>query len=288
MTGRSANGGTFASRLQGFNNSISEPGSMAAVHTSNTANGFSVSGMSSFKIGQMAMDPWAEVDTWLGYGEDCDEDNNVSHPVSKEIHDKGLANDDHQGVSTPGNKVLSDSELQAALVCVENGVKMHGEITGIIQGNITENQPMPISQSRKTGLNNLLGEEIARVQDSSISIPVELPLQGTLQGIQTASAGQDKEAVTLDVVGITGTSYPVAEVGRIPSADQDTEMCSNIESVIAPTEIVSIQVLDTAHPLVIAGTSAGRTMDIKGDSDNSDSDGPLPDIIDGDPDSDSD
>lgn len=287
MTGRSANGGTFASRLQGFNNSISEPSSMAAVHTNNLANGFAVSGMSSFKIGQMAMDPWAEVDTWLGYGEDYDDDNSLSHPVSKEVYDKGLANVDHQGVSTPGNKVPSDSELQVANG-VENGVKMHGEITAIIQGSITENQPMPISQSRKTGLDNSLGEGIAGVQNSSISISVELPLQGTLQGIQTASAGQDKEAVTLDVVGITGTSYPVAEVGRIPSADQDTEMCSNIESVIAPTEIVSIQVLDIAHPVVIAGTSAGRTEDVKGDLDNSDSDGPLPDIIDGDPDSDSD
>ena len=287
MTGRSANGGTFASRLQGFNNSISEPSSMAAVHTNNLANGFAVSGMSSFKIGQMAMDPWAEVDTWLGYGEDYDDDNSLSHPVSKEVHDKGLANDDHQGVSTPANKVPSDSELQVANG-VENGVKMHGEITAIIQGSITENQPMPISQSRKTGLDNSLGEGIAGVQNSSISISVELPLQGTLQGIQTASAGQDKEAVTLDEVGITGTSYSVAEVGRIPSADQDTEMCSNVESVIAPTEIVSIQVLDIAHPVVIAGTSAGRTEDVRGDLDNSDSDGPLPDIINGDPDSDSD
>ncbi|KAL2608984.1 hypothetical protein R1flu_027557 [Riccia fluitans] len=73
-TGRALSGGGVVPHLQRPGKPIAATGNMSVAPLAAAAINFAPPAL---KIGQLAMDPWAEVDTWLGYGEDFGEEDGL-------------------------------------------------------------------------------------------------------------------------------------------------------------------------------------------------------------------
>jgi hypothetical protein len=232
------------------------------------------------KIGHL--DPWAVVDTWLGYGEDTADDlavlphtERTASPLNaaaeRATSGSGAANGGSAAdrVTVEEEAVLTKTSEPSSMEVVEDRMETEMEIEA----------PASISPVREA--DNVL-ENVTSVVPDPTEVPSEPPSdQGHV--IQPPSVTNVEEA-----------PVPTADIVTV-STDvvTSTSMDTTIESVMITQENQEISV-ETRTVVEVTTTTAlaseqkstfSKPIELGSDSD---SDGPLPAIVDGDPDSDSD
>ncbi|CAM6128296.1 unnamed protein product [Calypogeia fissa] len=237
----------------------------------------------TLKIGQIAMDPWAEVDTWLGYGEDFGEDDGFLYE-----DDNILVDDEFNGSldrsvgssgggyycskpqctngcsSPPLGKTLRDGENFARSYEENKLLHMKDE-----ESHGGELPPPTLEQDGQRDGNipsaSALSLQVTSRDDrSSPSKSTSL----SISQLQSLSYSKDGIAIKTDNISIAS--------GEMNPGDRNVEKGDYFEG--GPTGL--------ARPKTLAmGTFsfANIAVDVGAESD---SEGVLPDIIDGDPDSD--
>lgn len=142
-------------------------------------NGFAVpASVSTLKLGQLAMDPWAEVDTWLGYGEDFGGDDSLFYPETDGI----LVGDFANAAQSYGVSLLtSNCEATAATEAAN-----HGENTNNnkLREDLRIHQTLDAASNPRTPLESSSGspgDARASVDTDSISMCVEIPVAAANQ-----------------------------------------------------------------------------------------------------------
>lgn len=293
-TGRATTSGALVSHLQRPNKPITAAGPLPTV-TTNTGNGFGV--VTSLKIGQLSVDPWAEVDTWLGYGEDfADDDSSLFYSENDGILVEDFGDGGLGGTPGFGRNEPDGNEDPGAPLTGQNGDK-NGERPLNIR-----NQPLPqrdtihlmhldmdeghagaLTLEKEVLLEGSYREQATII--SSVSSPLNSSLKGEIfQDSPPALTENEGEGISTDLVDKLSAKPMAVEVGDLDLIDRDTVMCSGIESKTIPTS--NFAVTDSTYSTAEnTFTFPSTTVDIGSDSD---SEGPLPDIIDGDPDPESD
>ena len=265
-------------------------------------NDYGSFGGSFMKIG---MDPWAEVDTWLGYGEDTG-DYVISHPEKNDALRSGAANG-HPGslaverVSSGNDADIESLEdLTADRVTSANGDEALLTTFGPNKNKLVED-PMQIEtetavpnnialvwDSNETGQaaseptpDDSLSKEGVRAQPPSATNVAEPTSQGgELQTSQLAATERDLVTTSMDMV----TSTSVSTSAPISTSQGNQASSSVIESKTLVLESVEVTTttVSAAEDILTFPKAAHQA------GSDSDSDGPLPDIVDGDPDPESD
>lgn len=239
-------------------------------------------GGSSMKIGHL--DPWAVVDTWLGYGEDTADDLAVlphTERTASPLH--GAA--EMVLLATSGNGAANGGSA-ADRVTVEEEVVLPktsepGAMEPVEDPMETETKiAVPASNSPVRETDNVL-ENVTSVVPDPLGVPAESP------------SDQGHVFQPPSVTNVEEAPVPTAELVTV-STDvvTSTSMDTTIESVTITKENQEISV-ETRTVVEVTTTTASASEEKStflklielGDSD---SDGPLPAIVDGDPDSDSD
>lgn len=131
-------------------------------------NGFAVpASVSTLKLGQLAMDPWAEVDTWLGYGEDFGGDDSLFYPETDGILVGDFANTAQSyGVSL----LTSNCEATAATEAANRGENPSKDMSIHQTLDAASNPRTPLESSSGSPGNT------RAVDTDSISMCVEIPV----------------------------------------------------------------------------------------------------------------
>ncbi|KAG0632018.1 hypothetical protein M758_1G298300 [Ceratodon purpureus] len=291
MSAGRATSATLVPHMQRSNKPIPAPSPQLAGVATNTTNGFAVpASVSALKIGQLAMDPWAEVDTWLGYGEDFGDDDSLFYPETD-----GILVEDYSG-ATQGygvSLVLNGSEGgQVAPPCEANEQKLadssmdlrtqtvQRETLHNLQQNMHGAQSNPLQPVEKDPATiERSYQEQTGIQTPDTSTPLESSAQR--QDIRPViSDTEDTEAISM-CVDITVAK--ASGVG-IPDTNQDAHLCPSLEGRLVPTATYAVT---TASYPAAADTFASFNDPVEITTD-SDSEGPLPAIVNGDSEPDSD
>lgn len=198
-------------------------------HLSRGGNEYGLSGGSSKKFGYVSMDPWSEVDTWLGYGEATGDDL-ITRPDSSNAPN-GAVN------GNPGNlaadRVTSTHHASSDLVTVTSSLATSTIVKTLVTFSTSQGNLEPGS---------VLERETERVAVSTSGV----------------STSKDQLQQFPKVVSTSGVSGAPETVEAVPWMSKAVST-----SLVSPS----------------------KDHDVGSDSD---SDGPLPAIVDGDPDSESD
>ncbi|KAG0609883.1 hypothetical protein M758_7G021100 [Ceratodon purpureus] len=265
-------------------------------------NDFGRFGGSSMKFGHMSMDPWAEVDTWLGYGDDTGDDNVISHPERSDALLNGVAN------GSPGSlaaeKVSSANGINnGSLGAADRVTSAHSyEVRLTTPSKPSKNElvedPMQIETETAVPVNNTLARDSnetghaaseSRPEDSlskqklcaqtpsATNIAEPTSQGGELQNSQ--SPVPENELVTTSIDIATSTAVNTSTL-------ISTSQSNHASSSVIETKTVSVEVttstVSAAEDILTFPKAAHQV------GSDSDSDGPLPDIVDGDPDPESD
>lgn len=286
MSAGRATSATLVPHIQRPNKPIPAPSPQLTGVATNTANGFAVpASVSALKIGQLAMDPWAEVDTWLGYGEDFGDDDSLFYPETD-----GILVEDYSGAGQGYgvSLVLNGSEGQLAPSCDANEEKLaEGSMdlrTQALQREmlLTMQQNMDGAMEKDSVTLEGSFQEQAGVQTSDSSTPLKSFSQG--QEVRPVVAGtQDTEAISM-CVDITVAKASAVGMSRLPDTIQDADLCPILERRLIPTSTFGVT---TASYPAAEDTFASFNDPVEITTD-SDSEGPLPAIVDGDPELESD
>jgi hypothetical protein len=298
MSAGRATSATLVPHMQRPNKPIPAPTPQhAGVAAPHTANGFAVpASVSALKIGQLAMDPWAEVDTWLGYGEDFGDDDSLFYPETD-----GILVEDYSGAAQGYgvSLVLNGSQGQVApprdaneeklaedlrTQTVERG-SFHGlqqNMDGAQSSPLQPKDPAPLEGSYHcdTVIETQMYPSTPITQTSNSSPPLDSSAQG--QDTRPIMAGtQHTEPISM-CVEITVAKASAAGMGSLSDTNQDAGLCPSLEGSLIPTFAVT-----TASYPAAEDTFASFNDPVQITTD-SDSEGPLPAIVDGDPDPESD
>lgn len=248
-------------------------------------------GGSSIKIGHLSVDLWAVVDTWLGYGED--EDDIISHSERNNSLLDGAANGIPAERMTSANGTTSRSlgadrstfdeatlsepirnELVEDPMQTDTEIVVPDNITPVVCVSNEECHDAPESR-----VDDSLSKQGDDVQTPSATNVEETPSQGLeLRNSQPGVTEGDLVTVSRDIV----TSTSVTTLGPVNTSQGNQEASLESKTVVMESvEVTTTTVLAAEHK----PTSPKVVYEIGSDSD---SDGPLPAIVDGDPDSESD
>ena len=304
--------------------SISTPtsGSLPGNVASNTssaananANGYNAVNnnpvLSSLKIGQLAMDPWAEVDTWLGYGEDFGDDDSLFYPESDGMLAQDFANAGlgcvGGGESNFTETLLSGNNTDGQVT--ENGDKV---AVGVMMDfrkqtplvNQRESTALKMQQSTNSDvdsghlvekdviLDRSFREEGAGVVQTGTTSPLVecCSSQGEiLQELHPVMMGGQQVRgahpfSTMSIVGVSSPGKPAVELGSIAEINDpnDAELCSKMDTSKDMPIITNFVVTNTSNHQCAEDsfTFPNAPVEIMSDSDSG---GSIPDIIDDDP-----
>ncbi|KAL3676981.1 hypothetical protein R1sor_026929 [Riccia sorocarpa] len=304
-TGRALSSGGIVPHLQRPGKPVAATGNMSVVPAANTAISFVPPAL---KIGQLAMDPWAEVDTWLGYGEDFGEEDGLFY------EDDSMLVDEFSGglESDAGANAVGYYEQQ-------NGNGGHGISAkdGETNGENTARQLEERKMSSLTGHDSQIRSESGsgcELAASQAALERDVMLE---QGEVYRDHAAELAAAPTETTGV--------DRGESPSKKEDVLFSSQLQTLdyvkddnplgnetdtggrIAGVESVQSEIKEVTEAELEGRTDnlnrtfpslseskgtavstfqySGPAVDVDVGSE-SDSDGVLPDIIDGDPDSD--
>ena len=296
MSAGRATSATLVPHMQRPNKPIPAPSPQLAGVATNTANGFvNPASVSALKIGQLAMDPWAEVDTWLGYGEDFGDDDSLFYPETDGIlvedysgagQGYGVSlvlNGSHEGQAAPScetnEEELADSSMDLRTQTVQR------ETLHTLQQNMdgVQSSPLQLMEEDPATLEGSFQEQTG-VQTLDTSTPLESSAQGQVDTRPVMAGTQDTEAISM-CVEITVAKASAVKMGSVPITNHDADLCPSLEGRnLIPTATYAVT---TASYPAAEGTFASFNDPVEITTD-SDSEGPLQAIVDGDPDPESD
>nr|XP_024382247.1 uncharacterized protein LOC112285560 isoform X5 [Physcomitrium patens] len=220
------------------------------ITTGTMANGFAVPAvMSTLKIGQVAIDPWAEVDTWLGYGEDFGNDDSLFYSESDGI----LHVEDFSNSPGYGGALLNGTSGQVAPSCGPNVEKradscmdLKTQVVGVPRETVLYDlQPSHMVGGHPNLLQplekSILAEEESRreqcgVETLNSSAAAETPSLGpSLLDIRPVMAAQDTEAIAMSLE----MEMEKSATGRMDNPHGDGQdggdLCSSMQSRLLST-----------------------------------------------------
>jgi len=242
------------------------------------------------KTGHLSVDPWAVVDAWLGYGEDTDDDVVISHSERNSSLLNGAANPervtsvngaakgnlgglasdrgigDEDPPTIPSEPMVEDPMQTKTLIAVlENitPVRDSIEVRHAALESRVDDSPSKQGHGVQTSIGPNIGESLLRGLE--------------LQNLQPAVTKGDLVTVNTDIV----TSTSVTSLGPVTTSQGNQESTLERKTVVMESVEVTTTTVSTAEQK----SSFPKVIVLGSDSD---SDGPLPDIVDGDPDSESD
>lgn len=245
------------------------------VASGRTMNGMNKSafGGSSMKIGHLSVDPWAVLDTWLGYDDET---------ASTAAADNGTA--PHNSLLNGGGNGILPERVTSANVSMMGGLASDRETPA----NRDEVRlTTPPESSRSEFVEDLMETETQIAAPSNIT-PV----------VRDSTAPELIIIASPSKQGHDASATPIAE----PQELQDSQPAFTVraDNIVASAEVTTLgpastsqgnqeSSLETKSVQVTTTTtvSSAEVVVLEAGSD-SDSDGPLPDIVDGDPDSESD
>lgn len=268
-------------------------------------NEYGPSGGSSKKFGYVSTDPWSELDTWLGYDEATGDDV-IAHPDSSNPPN-GVAN------GSPGNlaadratsthyitdggltsEAVKSAKIDGAYQTPHYGPNRFEPAEDLMEIETEASAPNGLSLVRET---NEVGSTVlvSRLNDSSAKQGVD-ESSATPNAANTAepkSQGEELQnpqrvAASSDLVTVTrglATSTIVKTLVTCSTSQGNLETGSVLESETFKMESVEV----TTSGVSLAKDQPQQFPEVAHDvGSDSDSDGPLPAIVDGDPDSESD
>jgi len=236
-TGRATTSSTLLSHLQRPNKPTSGANPLAP-RTAVTGVKVGIPSAPPVKVGQLPMDPWAEVDTWLGYGEDFGEDDGLFYSENDSI----LVEDGGHVGSLTLEKDYSDQNA---------GLGSSPPYTCVV--------PSPVDSSPKRDmLQDFIMPSIVRNEREARPVIAPLDDPSAILGVQK----------------------------DLMQSERDTEMCLDMEEKALTSSGFDVSI-STYLPATGDAFSFSHAAAADMGSD-SDSDGPLPPIIEGDPEPDSD
>lgn len=265
-------------------------------------NSYGSFGGSSMKIGNLSMDPWAEVDTWLGYG-DAGDDVVISYPLRSDARLNGAVN------GSPGSLVAerispangSLGALAADRVTFVNSDEARLTTPSEPSKNELVEDPMQIETETAVPNNFTLVRDSDEMGHAASESRPDDSLSKLEVGVQTPSATNIAEAtsqgeelrssqpavtecdlVTTSIDVVTSTSVDTSAPVSTSQGNQASTSVIESKTVVVESVEVTRVTVSAAEDIV---TFSKIAHDVGPDSD---SDGPLPDIVDGDPDPESD
>lgn len=267
-------------------------------------NDFGRFGGSSMKFGHMSMDPRAEVDTWLGYGDDTGDDNVISHPERSDALLNGVAN------GSPGS-------LAAEKVSSANGIN-NGSLGNLAADRVTSAHndevrlTTPSEPSKYDSVGDLMQIETETAVPDNNTLARDSNERGHAASESRSEDSLSKQEVGAQIPSATNIAEPTSQGGDLQNSQSSvlenelvttsidiatstavntstlisTSQGNHASSSVIETKTVSVEVttatVSAAEDILMFPKVAHQV------GSDSDSDGPLPDIVDGDPDPESD
>ncbi|BBN19841.1 proline-, glutamic acid- and leucine-rich protein 1 [Marchantia polymorpha subsp. ruderalis] len=311
-TGRALSTGGLVPHMQRPGKPLTASGNVSVVPAASATISFAGPVVPpALKIGQLAMDPWAEVDTWLGYGEDFGEEDGLFYEDENMLVDEFNGGLD-SGVGPTGYYV-SDQQT------INNG--QGGPVVVKIGERDGDNVVRPLEDTKVQGF---AGDDSHVRSESGLrcGLRCELSPRSALAQDVMLEPGDAYRDHTADSAS-TRTETTIADGDDCPSPNkQDILFSSQLQSLgYAKEDPLAVKTDDGANTAAVGimqgSIKDGADVDVESGSDmlnrafpsmsgpktpamapfsfsnvaveigsESDSDGVLPDIIDGDPDSD--
>lgn len=303
-TGRATAGGSLISMQRPGRASVAAGSSVTAVSGAAAILGLPVAVVTpALKIGQVAMDPWAEVDTWLGYGEEFGEEENLFYETDVMLEDdfnEGLAG----AVGTPVDALYGTDAQNPQ----QSGVSKLGTRNDEDVGPLRVDRTLVGPEVRKQG--SPLGSEAQEIEEAQVCVVAPNPscseealqIDGPYSELNPSAASVATQAAvslndagelpTKEGVRPTSRLFPsenISEAGVAMAEMQPAHIDADVGSGISerkepsnPGKQAEGKLPDLGAPAAAMATAAFPPTA----GSESDSDGPLPDIVDGDPDSD--
>ncbi|KAJ7519067.1 hypothetical protein O6H91_20G021200 [Diphasiastrum complanatum] len=290
-------------------------GAVGNIPTIPTAQSFGSSLVPPFKVSHLAVDPWAEVDTWLGYGEDLAEDwsrlfiddiNNEELVANIGVADTQFKADQDGDKNQPaisyvealttGDVETTGLRMNSTTGTVETtGLRMNSQVNSLSVGTLQDISHAEVGKpdqlcmvSQRAMSESVIGVTLREnAADLSNQVDVNLPANflGKNLEMETGSSHfnnpkAEEDHAVKSSISLVQDSNVEAIGNNSPEVEMGMEKAMNV--VASGISFPSLTGLKT--PEMNISPSPNSAIEIKANSD-SDSDF-IPEIVDGDPDSD--